>query len=180
MTDELFRKEAMEFAAQRLYGHVVVLPRFSHLAAALFLVTCVVLLIVSLLLGVNVEKRPVAGRIEWHDAQHVEARLMLPTELAGVLAAGETLQLRVADVANVDARIPAEVERVAAQRVLTPASGGAPGLVYLPVRLRVSAAGLRAAGLPLEQPGAVAVGTEVVIERKSWLRWLLERIKDQA
>jgi hypothetical protein len=180
MTDELFRKEAMEFAAQRLYGHVVVLPRFSHFAAAIFLFICIVLLIVSLLLGVNVEKRHVAGRVEWHDAGHISARLLLPQELGGALAPGDRLRLRVADVANIDASIPAEVESVGTEREFIPASADAPGLVYLPARLRVDAAGLRAAGLPLERSGAVAVGTDVVIGRKSWFRWLIERIGNDA
>jgi hypothetical protein len=180
MTDELFRKEAMEFAAQRLYGHVVVLPRLTHLAAALFLVICVVLLIVSLLLGVNVDSRQVAGRIVWQDAQHIDAQLMLPQALSAVLAPGARLQLRVTDVANVDARIAAEVEGVATQPVLTPATVDSPGLVYLPARMRVGAESLRAAGLPLEQPGAVAVDTHVVVARKTWLRWLIERIRDDA
>jgi hypothetical protein len=186
---DLFRREAVEFSTQRLYGHVVVRPRISHLVWLGLLTLSLVLAIASLLTGVRVEERTVTGTLTYvptgsQDVQpsRTVAELRLPRSLKGKLEPGQHLGLRIAELApEAIGMIDAEVESVSSRlAVVRPAADGTLGTVYYPVVLSVSESSLRQAGFPLEAATEFEIQSTVVVARKSWMRWIVDSVAGRA
>ncbi len=177
MSEGLFRKEAVEFATQRLYGHVIVLPKVSHVFALVLLLLGAVLFVSALLIGSRVEQETIRGELRYRVTGGADAELFVPATLAQHLQAGDQLFLSATgfDSGSVG-RIAAVVQRVGGQRVIRQPSATEAGRVYIPATLAIDADGLREAGLPSTQDVTLAVETRIVSRRQSWMRWLLDAL----
>src|SRR4051794_10140067 len=85
---DLFRKEALEHSTQRLYGHVVVLPKVDHRLMFWTLVGFIALLAVALVEGVNVERQAIDGRLIIH-SRETSVELYVPVRYSGSVAPGQ-------------------------------------------------------------------------------------------
>lgn len=184
MTQDLFRREAVEFSTRRLYGDVVVRPRISHAAALGFILLCVALLILTLTRGVHVETRRVSGRLTCHEAGSaagVDAQLYVPKELAAAAVVGDRIQLSVTGFSpGAVGRIAATVIDVSPRLRISPPGAATPGVVYAPVTLAIAESSLRDAGLPTDSRFELPVEADLVVSRKSWLQWLVGSIGRQS
>lgn len=180
MTEQLFRQEAVEFSTQRLYGHVVVLPRISHVAALGFVAICLVMLVATLLIGVHVEKQTIQGRLAYstHDTgARLDAHLFVPRSLIYGLREGAYIELRLPELeSQVIDRLSVRVDSISDDVRIAPSSDSARALVYTPVSLRIDPIQLSEAGLPEEGDYELRIETDLVIGEKSWMRWLLDSV----
>lgn len=176
MSDDLFRKEAIEFATQRLYGHVVILPKVSHAWALLFVVVCVALLIGALLIGTRIERLTLPGELHFDGAGGASVQFRLPPDLPHKLVPGETLSVNVLGFREELGRMDARVVSVSARRSIAPPSATEPGRVYVPAIARIEPGVLERAGLPDTADTVLPVETTVVTRRETWMRWLLRML----
>lgn len=178
MTQDLFRREAVEFSTQRLYGHVVVRPRLSHAALLGFIVACVGLLALTLTRGVHVETRRVSGAlIRAASEDRIHALLYVPKDVAKAVAIGQRIELTVTGFSpGAVGRVAASIAEVSSQLRIAPPRTAMPGMVYAPVTLAVAESSLRDAGLPADGHYELSVETDLVVSRKSWLQWLVASV----
>lgn len=183
MSADLFRKQAMDFAAERLHGHVVVLPKYSHVVFLLMLSISLVLLCLASLLSIHTETASISGKMSIRSGQ-VLAQLYLPTQLIEAVKSKKTVQ--VVPVMRRDSPIgpiKAQVLSVGNEARLLQTSDGSqigPGFLYVPVMLAIEPASLRTAGLPLEDDADLVISSNIVLSKKTWAAWFQEKVFHRA
>jgi hypothetical protein len=181
MTTELFRMEAVENSRQRLYGDVVVVPKIPHATAAAALVCALALLGAALQFGMYVRTQAVQGHLSLapreEDDGAARAELFVPSRLLAQLKLGQHISLRATDlVADRPVVMDAEIQSFDSAPNIASAAPSAAGVVYMPVGLRVQAASLDRAGVPRGGEYPLRVSADIVVERTTWLRWLLKHV----
>jgi len=177
---DLFRKEAVEFSTQRLYGHVVVLPKISHGVVFLTLIAVLMLCALALFTGVHVEQRPVNGRLIIH-AHQVSVDLYVPADVSGAVVVGQHLlidPMLVSGGRRNTVMLDAVVTTVATSaRLMSADKDSSSGMIYVPVALLVDEQSIRAAGIPVDDDVELPARSFVETRRESWARWLLNIFK---
>lgn len=183
MTEQLFRQEAVEFSTRRLYGHVVVLPRISHVAIFGFIAVCLAMLVATLLIGVHVERQTIPGKLAYstHEAgERLDVQLFAPRSLVHELREGERIELRLPELdPSSIGPLSARIDWISDDVRIAAAGDSKRALVYTPVFLQIDPMRLSKAGLPTKGDYELRVETEVVIGEKSWMRWLLDSVTEE-
>jgi hypothetical protein len=184
MTQDLFRREAVEFSTQRLYGHIVVRPKLSHVAMLTVALTCVALALLTLTFGVRVQTRHITGEIsisQGAGGKRIAAFLYSPKALLHLFATGQRLRLQpVGFSTNEVGAIDASVLDVSAAPRVAHRPQSSESRIYVPIALDVEDSALAAAGLPTGGSYKVDIATDLVLSRESWLEWLFGCILNRA
>jgi len=177
----LFRKEAVEFSTQRLYGDVVVLPKISHHIVFWMLIGIIALLGMALVKGVSVERHAVGGRLIIH-SQETSVELYVPVKYSSSISPGQRLTIVPLLAPSAEERttlMDATVTTVGKNPQLLSTGPNVAAMVYVPVTLQVTEASMLHAGLPLHSDTELAVRSVIETGRESWLRWFLNLLKHQ-
>jgi len=178
---DLFRKEAVEFSTQRLYGDVVVLPKISHHMVFWTLLGIIALLVMALIKGVSVERHTIDGRLIIH-SQETSVELYVPVKYSSSISPGQRLTIVPLLTSSADERtmrLDATVTTVGKNSQLLSTGPNVAAMVYVPVTLQVTEASMLHAGLPLHSDTELAVRSMIETGRKSWLRWFLDLLNHQ-